>query len=64
MGSLSIDQDEKVYIAIAIEPSIKQKLLNELEGTFDISYLSLFPDIDGFSHAHSFRYEQFQNELW
>jgi len=64
MGSLAIDPDDKVYIAIAIEPLIKQKLLNELEGTFDISYLSLFPDIDGFGHAHSFRYEQFQNERW
>lgn len=64
MGSLAIEQDEEVYIAIAIEHSIKQKLLKELEGTFDISYLSLFPDIDGFGYAHSFRHEQFQNERW
>lgn len=64
IGSLAIGHDKKTYLPIAIEPQIKQKLLNELEGTFDISYLSLFPDIDGFGYAHSFRYEQFQNERW
>lgn len=64
IGSLLIDPDKKTHLALAIEPQTKRKLLQQLDRTFDISYFSLFPDIDGFGHAHSFRYDQFENERW
>ncbi|HIF5672813.1 TPA: FRG domain-containing protein [Vibrio parahaemolyticus] len=64
MGSLAIETESDRYVPIAISPDLKQKLLEELEGTFDVRYLTLFPDIDGFGHAHSFRYDQYGTERW
>jgi|TARA_R110001583_G_scaffold114740_2_gene265163 hypothetical protein len=64
MGSLAIEKDPENYIAIGISPKLKKVLLNELSGIFDIRYLTLFPDIDGFGHANSFRFEQYESERW
>ncbi|CAH6799233.1 FRG domain-containing protein [Vibrio chagasii] len=64
MGSLTLDTDPEANLPIAITPEVKKVLLEELEGTFDIRYLTLFPDIDGFGHAHSFRYDRWDAERW
>jgi len=64
MGSLAITDKPSGWIAMAIAPKIKQKIMKELTGSFDISYLRLFPDIDGFGYANSYRFKQYENERW
>ena len=64
MGSLSIDPDPETFIAIGILPELKSKLLEELSNTFDIRYLTLFPDIDGFGYANSVHFYKFESERW
>ena len=63
-GSLAIESGEDKYISFIIKAENKLKLLDELTGTFDIRYLTLFPDLDGFGHANSFRYEQHDYARW
>ncbi len=64
MGSLAIDECPESYIAIGISPSLKKLALEELAGIFDIRYLTLFPDIDGFGYANSFRFNEYESERW
>jgi hypothetical protein len=64
MGSLIIDRLPEAYLAIGISPKLKEQLLIELAGVFDIRYLTLFPDIDGFGHANSYRFDQYESERW
>ena len=64
IGSLVINRDLDSYIAINITPSFKKKAIIELSETFDIRYLTLFPDLDGFGYVHSFRFSQFQHNRW
>lgn len=64
MGSLAFEKSCDAYIAIALQPSFKLKMLELLSGTFDIRQLTLFPDIDGFSFAHSERFTQHENDRW
>jgi len=61
-GSLAITEDPDMHIAIGISPSLKA--LEELAGVFDVRYLTLFPDIDGFGHANSFRFDEYESERW
>lgn len=63
-GSLAIEDKYECVISIAIKPSLKSQLLEYLEGTFDIRHLTLFPDIDGFGYAHSFRFQQYKTQRW
>jgi hypothetical protein len=64
MGSLKIDKRQETYTAIGITPEFKQHALKELSGVFDIRYLTLFPDIDGFGHSNSFRFDEYESERW
>lgn len=64
MGSLTIDERPETYIAIGISPSLKKLALQELAGVFDIRYITLFPDIDGFGYANSFRFNEYESERW
>ncbi|HHX8301718.1 TPA: FRG domain-containing protein [Vibrio diabolicus] len=63
-GSLTLDDSPDANLYVAISPDAKKEFLAQLEGTFDIRYLTLFPDIDGFGYAHSFRYDRFETERW
>ncbi|MDR7017821.1 FRG domain-containing protein [Acinetobacter sp. 3657] len=63
-GSLALEQDKEIYIAISIQPQVKERFLKELSNIFDIRYFTLFPDIDGFGYAHSFRYKKYDIERW
>ena len=63
-GSLAIEEDKKTHIVIGISPEIKVSVLEELAGLFDIRYLTLFPDVDGFGHANSFRFDEYESERW
>ena len=64
IGSLVISKKPDSYIAINITPSLKKKALVDLSETFDIRHLTLFPDIDGFGHVHSFRFGRFEHNRW
>lgn len=64
IGSLALSKYDDPYISINISPSFKNLALKELSETFDIRYITLFPDIDGFGYASSFRFNQYQNERW
>jgi hypothetical protein len=64
MGSLAFAKEPDAYIAVGVTPGLKRRALEDLSGLFDIRYLTLFPDIDGFGHASSFRFDEFENERW
>lgn len=64
LGSLALGDDQKSYIAIGITPNLKAKLLIELACVFDIRYLTLFPDIDGFGYANSHNFNEYESERW
>lgn len=63
-GSLAIESGKDNYIPFVIKAGNKQQILQELSGTFDIRYLTLFPDLDGFGYANSFRFTQFDYARW
>lgn len=62
MGSLAIDRKPEAYVAFGITPSLKKLALEELADVFDIRYSTLFPDSDGFGHANSFRYYEYETQ--
>ncbi|WP_444904057.1 FRG domain-containing protein [Microbulbifer sp. CnH-101-E] len=64
MGSLAVEKKCDTHIAIGISPAFKKSALDELAGLFDIRYLTLFPDIDGFGYANSHRFDQHESERW
>lgn len=64
MGSLDIDHREGAYLPIAITADVKQKFLRSLEGTFDIRAVTLFPDLDGFCHANTEHFRQWDSSRW
>jgi hypothetical protein len=64
MGSLCINRASKAHIAMCITSRRKRAFLGELAGTFDVRYLTLFPDLDGFAYAHSARFDEYENERW
>ena len=63
-GSLSIPKVKDAFVAIGINPKVKEKLLEELVNTYDVRYLTLFPDIDGFGYANSYRFDEFEDARW
>lgn len=63
-GSLSFEKDADKYLAIALTPKFKKKMLLLLECTFDIRRLTLFPDLDGFSIAHGQGFRVNSNYRW
>lgn len=62
-GSLAIGKLEYL-LAIRIPAPDKLKYLKMLSANFDITRLSLFPDIDGFGSAYGPDIEQWANERW
>jgi hypothetical protein len=62
-GSLAIEKPEYL-LAIRILAKDKAAYLAMLSANFDITLLSLFPDIDGFGTAYGPSREQWANERW
>ena len=52
-GSLEISDSKDSYISLAITPELKKKSLDILSSIFDIRYITLFPDIEGFGYVNS-----------
>jgi hypothetical protein len=63
-GSLYIKESEGSYLAIAISPTMKAKAKEILSCVFDIRLSTLFPDLDGFGSANSYRNDQWSDERW
>lgn len=63
-GSLWLKNEVKSFLAIGIKPKLKVNIKSILKEYFDIYHLTLFPDIDGFSHLNSFRYSEYENYRW
>lgn len=63
-GSLALGNDADSYVSINISPTFKKQALKGLSEIFDIRYITLFPDIDGFGYSNSFRFKKFENERW
>lgn len=62
-GSLALESSEHL-LAIRIPAHDKPNYLAMLAANFDITRLSLFPDIDGFGSAYGPNIEQWANERW
>jgi hypothetical protein len=62
-GSLAIEELEYLLV-IRIQAQDKPTYLKVLSANFDITLLSLFPDIDGFGRAYGPSREQWANERW
>ncbi|WP_321337958.1 FRG domain-containing protein [Breoghania sp.] len=60
-GSLAIDAPEAL-LAIRIPAQGKQRHLALLSANFDITHLSLFPDLDGFGSAYGPSHDLWANE--
>ena len=61
--SLAIEKPQYL-LSIRIPARDKPTYLKMLSGNFDITHLSLFPDLDGFGGAHGPSHEQWANERW
>ena len=63
-GSLRLPDAEESMLTIAISPDLKRSAMRVLDQLFDIRYLTMFPDFDGFCGSHSQRRSLFANERW
>lgn len=65
-GSLYLDEAIRCngIVVLAITADMKKKFLNDLERTFDIRLLTMFPDFDGFCRANSEQFSQNSNYRW
>lgn len=63
-GSLEIPDDEDSFISLAIAPKLKKESLEILSSIFDIRYITLFPDIEGFGHLNSHLYNSSVSYRW
>lgn len=63
-GSLAIDPSPEAFLAVAITPRFKQEVLQILSDVFDVRHVTLFPDIDGFGHANSYRFDRSNAYRW
>lgn len=63
-GSLALPKEEGATIIYAIYPSLKQQSLKILQEVFDIRYITLFPDLDGYGQANSHEKYEFYNYRW
>ncbi len=62
-GSLALGKPESL-LAIRIPAKDKPTYLKLLSANFDITLLSLFPDIDGFGTAYAVGRDRWSNERW
>ncbi len=63
-GSLSLAEDDKHLLVIHVNPELKKTSLNILSEVYDIRYVTLFPDIDGFGYANSVRFSRSGQFRW
>lgn len=62
-GSLALGKSKHLLL-IQISPKLKKECLKILSEIYDIRYLTLFPDIDGFGYANSFRFPRHGQLRW
>src|SRR5207248_640437 len=55
-GSVALAAEDKHLLVIHVSPELKKTSLAILSELYDIRYATLFPDIDGFGYANSFRF--------
>ena len=63
-GSSAIDSSRDSFIAIAVSPRLKRETIKILSEIFDIRYVTLFPDIDGFGIANSHEVDRWGVYRW
>ena len=63
-GSLALGKDNKYLLVIHVSPQLKKECVKTLSEVYDIRYATLFPDIDGFGYAHSFRFSRTGQFCW
>ena len=63
-GSLALGGTGEHLLLIYVSPELKKECLNILSEVYDIRYSTLFPDIDGFGYAHSFRFSRETQFRW
>jgi hypothetical protein len=63
-GSLKLPKKPGELLVIALSPDSKKLFSVILSEVFDIRYLTLFPDIEGFGYANSFRFHESENDRW
>ena len=63
-GSLALSQNEENTYIFAIAPELKAVFIDILQEAFDIRYLTLFPDLDGFGQANSHQKSEYYNYRW
>jgi len=64
MGSLAFEKNGEKHVSFSVTPKFKKDMLKLLQGTFDISQITMFPDLDGFSYSHSEAFKVYSNERW
>jgi len=60
---LAIEKPEHL-LCFEISGEMKGEVQKVLTSLFGIHHTSLFPDLDGFGYANSFRFEQYANSRW
>lgn len=63
-GSLKLPKEPKALLVVALPPDIKTRYSVILSEVFNIRHLTLFPDIDGFGYANSFKFGEWANDRW
>lgn len=63
-GSIALDKAENALFCIKISPELKRECLTILRQTFDISAMTLFPDLEGFGKLFSSQTTEYANERW
>ena len=63
-GSLEISENEDSRLCLAISPDLKEKSLDILNRIYDIRYITLFPDIEGFGYVYSQKTKQSDSYRW
>jgi hypothetical protein len=63
-ASVALAADDKHILVIHVSPQLKKICLKILSEVYDIRYASLFPDIDGFGYANSFRFSRSGQFRW
>ncbi|MDP8267124.1 MAG: FRG domain-containing protein [Candidatus Tenebribacter davisii] len=63
-GSLEISDIEDSCICLAISPDLKRRSLDILNRIYDIRYITLFPDIEGFGYVNSYKIKRSESYRW
>ncbi len=63
-GTLLLPKSKLYTKTIAISPELKKESLLILSECFNITYLTMFPDFEGFAEAHSSKWENSKFTRW